>query len=657
MRHTDHSFLPATPGEIQALGWSAVDIVFVTGDAYVDHPAFAMAILGRVLEAEGYRVAILSQPDWRSVDAFRSFGRPRLFFAVSAGNMDSMINHYTANRLSRSDDAYSPGGRAGKRPDRATNVYAQRCRQAYKGVPVIAGGVEASLRRFAHYDYWSDKVLPSILVSSKADLVVHGMGEEPIVAIAHALAAGADLKDLRRLRAVAYLTGAKENPPEAVRMLPSHEEVTKEKEAFSRATRDIHKESNPLNALPLAQRHGDRWVVVQPAGLPLAAERLDEIYELPYTRRPHPSVAEKVPAFETVRYSVSLMRGCFGGCTFCSITTHQGRIVQSRSPASIQREVERMGEDSSFTGVISDLGGPTANMYQMRCTKPEVERICRRLSCVHPTVCKLLETSHEPIKRVMRATRETPGVKQAFIASGVRVDLALRDAEYIRELARHHTGGRAKVAPEHACDRVLDMMKKPSASEFEHFAEIFTDASRLAGRRQEIIPYFIASHPGADLQAAIELAEFLLRSGYRPLQVQDFIPAPLDIATSMYYTGRDPFSGAEVPVAKTTRMRRMQRALMQFFLPENYFLVHKALVGAGREDLIGSHASALIPAQPPRAAIEQRRAERARFQARRRGDPPASSPTANPRSVGYRPHRKGAAKARPKTSAKKKRQP
>ena len=639
--------LPLTQAEVEARGWDCVDIVFVTGDAYVDHPAFAMAILTRVLEADGFRVALLSQPPWHSADAFRRFGRPRVAFAVSAGNMDSMINHYTANRRPRSDDAYSPGGRAGLRPDRATNVYVQRCREAFHGVPVIAGGVEPSLRRFAHYDYWSDKVLPSMLLTSKADLVVHGMGEGPILKIARALRAGANPMVLRSLRSVAYLTGAKESPPADAEHLPSFAEVAADPVAFSRATRAIHRETNPYNARPLAQRHGQRWVVVQPAEPPLSTAELDAIYALPYTRRPHPSYRERIPAFETVRHSVTLMRGCFGGCTFCSITNHQGRIVQSRSPESVRAEIARMKQDPGFTGVISDLGGPTANMYHMRCTRSEVEAICRRLSCVHPTICKLMNTSHEPVKQLLRDVRETPGIKKALVASGVRVDLAVLDPDYVRALARHHTGGRAKVAPEHACDRVLDLMKKPAVAEFEHFTAIFTEESRRAGKEQEIIPYFISSHPGSDLDAMIELALFLRRTGYRPLQVQDFIPAPMDIATSMYHTGLDPFSLTPVPVAKRLRERKMQRALMQFFLPENYFAVRKILLRAGRGDLIGAHAQALIPERPPHAAIVARRLAAA---GHARKPPGGTNQGANrvaagapepARTAGYRPHRKG----------------
>ncbi|MAE71152.1 MAG: YgiQ family radical SAM protein [Gemmatimonadetes bacterium] len=616
--------------EIDALGWEAPDVVFVTGDAYVDHPAFAMAVLGRVLEADGFRVAILSQPDWRSVDPFRSLGRPRLFFAVSAGNMDSMVNHYTANRRPRSDDAYSPGGRAGLRPDRATNAYVQRCRQAYKGVPVIAGGVEASLRRFAHYDYWSDKVVASILVTSKADLVVHGMGEEPIVEIARALDAGRGLSELRTMRSVAYLGGARESPPTGAVVLPSFEDVKGSVSAFSRATRLIHKETNPYNANTVAQKHGKRWVVAQPPAEPLPMDKVDGIHGLPFARAQHPSYDENVPAFETVRFSVSLMRGCFGGCTFCSITLHQGRIVQSRSRRSVLDEVDRFGDDDRFTGVISDLGGPTANMYRMRCKEPEIERICRRLSCVHPTVCRLLNTSHAPLRKLMADVRGRRHVRKALVASGVRMDLALRDRRYIDDLAAHHTGGRIKVAPEHASKGVLDVMRKPPIEDFEEFSKLFLASSRRAGKRQQIVPYFISSHPGSDLDAMIELASFLQRSGHRPLQVQDFLPTPMDIATSIYHTRVDPLTSKRRQVAKRTRERQLQRALMQYFKPENYFLVRKALLMAGREELIGDHEGALIPSRPPRGAVSARKGEGS--DSRGRGQQ---------RSVGYRPHRKG----------------
>ncbi len=648
-------FLPATPGEIRTLGWDQPDVVFVTGDAYVDHPSFAMAILGRVLEAAGFRVAILAQPPWRDASAFRSLGRPRLFFAVSAGNMDSMINRYTANRRLRSDDAYSPGGRAGLRPDRATNVYAQRCREAFPGVPVIAGGVEASLRRLAHYDYWSDTVRPSILVTSKADLVVHGMGERPIVEIARRLRDGAAARDLRDLRGAAWLLGEREELPPAdplrgpatpaddTLVIPSFESVRDDRLAFARATRAIHMESNPWNARRLVQPHERRRVVQNPPDFPLSTAELDRIYDLPFARAPHPSCGAPVPAATMMRTSVTILRGCFGGCTFCSITTHQGRTVQSRSEASILREVRAIAAEGGGGGsVVSDLGGPTANMYRMRCTRPEVEAMCRRLSCVHPTICCLLGTDHGPLIDVMRKTRETPGIRRVHIASGVRMDLARRDARYVAELATHHVGGHLKVAPEHVSEDVLRLMKKPGIEEFQAFADIFASASRRASKEQYLVPYFIASHPGSGLAEMIELAVFLKRQGLRPEQVQDFIPAPLDVATCMYHTGLDPMTMKPVTVARNIRDRRAQRALMQFFLPENWFAVRDALVAAGRRDLIGEGCDALIPAAPPPEARRARMARAARDLATR---PPDGHPPARAgrpaRSVGYRSHRAG----------------
>ena len=600
--------LPATRAEMDRRGWDEVDIVLVSGDAYVDHPAFAMGILGRVLEAAGFRVAILSQPDWRSAEPWRTFGRPRLFFGISAGNMDSMINHYTANKKVRNDDAYSPGGRIGLRPDRATMPYCQRAREAFPGVPVIAGGVEASLRRLAHYDYWSDTVKRSILLDSKADLVVFGMGEQPIVSIARRLAAGESVRDLRDMRGVAYALGAKDQPPAEALVLPSFEDVKTDKVKFARATRIIHQETNPLNAKTLVQFHDRQAVVVNPPSLPISQEDMDRVYGLPYTRRPHPMYGtERIPAFETVKDSVTIMRGCFGGCTFCSITAHQGRIIQSRSKESILSELRTMGRDDQFAGVVSDIGGPTANMYQMRCTRPEVEVKCKRLSCVHPTVCKLLGTDHGPLVELMKESREIPGVRKVLVASGIRMDLAQRSPEYMSELATHHVGGHLKVAPEHTDPDVLRRMKKPDVDDYAGFAEAFRDASDRAGKpKQTLVPYFIASHPGSDLDAMIDLAVFLKRNGYRPDQVQDFIPAPFDIATCMYHTGIDPFTGEEVFTAKHLRDRKLQRALLQFFKPENYFEVREALQKAGRMDLIGSGCDSLIPANPPKVALRAR---------------------------------------------------
>jgi len=624
-----------TREEMEARGWDYVDVVFVTGDAYVDHPSFAMALLGRLMEAEGYRVAILSQPDWHSCEPWKKFGRPRLCFAVSAGNMDSMVNHYTANRKVRNDDAYSPGGRIGLRPDRATLAYCQRAREAYKGVPVIAGGVEASLRRIAHYDYWSDKVRRSILLDSKADLLVYGMGERPLLEILRRLAAGEPIKNIRDVRGTAYRLGASEKPPEDAIYLPSYEEVVASKEAFARMTKMAHLETNPYNARRLVQYHDREAVVINPPAFPLTEEEMDRVYGLPFQRRPHPLYGdEPIPAFEVVKHSVQIMRGCFGGCTFCSITAHEGRIIQSRSPQSIIQEIERLKQDPEFKGVISDIGGPTANMYRMNCSRPEVREKCRRLSCIHPTICKLLNTSHGPLIELLKQVRHVQGIKKVYVASGIRMDLAQLSPAYMNHLVRYHVGGHLKVAPEHCDPDVLRLMKKPSIEDFERFAKKFHELSRAAGKEQYLVPYFISGHPGCDLKAMIRLAEFLKRTGYRPQQVQDFMPTPFDIATCMYYTGIDPMTGEKVYVPRGERERRLQRALLQFWKPENYFLVREALQLAGRTDLIGSGPQCLIPSRPPKEALVARR----KSQHERTG---AEHPSGMKATVaGYRPHRK-----------------
>lgn len=603
----DRVALPMSRAEMEARGWDEIDVVFVTGDAYIDHPSFAMAILGRVLEAGGFRVGIVSQPNWESCEDWQRFGRPRLFYAVSAGNMDSMINHYTANKKVRNDDAYSPGGRIGLRPDRATLPYCQRAREAYKGVPVIAGGVEASLRRLAHYDYWSDKVRRSILLDAKADLLVYGMGEDIILEIAQRFDAGETVQSMRDMRGVAYATGASELPPTDALTLPSYDDVLADKMAFAEATKIIHNETNPYNARRLTQAHGDRTIVCNAPRFPISQLAMDRIYGLPYTRKPHPSYRESIPASEMIKDSVTIMRGCFGGCTFCSITAHQGRIIQSRSRDSIIGEIEQMTEDPAFKGTVSDIGGPTANMYEMKCSKPEVEAICRRQSCVHPKICKLMGTDHGSLVNLMKDARNVDGVKRVMVTSGIRMDLARRSPEYMRELTRHHVGGLLKVAPEHTDPEVLNKMRKPTGDDFEKFTEVFNEESAKAGKKQHIVPYFIASHPGSDLHAMIHLAVMLKRTGYRPDQVQDFIPAPLDVATTMYYTGIDPFTKKPVHIAKKLRDRKLQRALMQFFKPENYFEVRKALVEAKRTDLIGKGCDCLIGDSAPREALDRRR--------------------------------------------------
>jgi len=655
--HRPSEPLPMSRADMERRGWDAVDVVLVSGDAYVDHPSFANALIGRLLEAAGYRVAILSQPDWRSCEPWREFGRPRLFFGISAGNMDSMINHYTANRKVRNDDAYSPGGEIGRRPDRATLAYCQRSREAFPGVPVVAGGVEASLRRIAHYDYWSDTVRRSILMDSKADLVVFGMGERTVLDVARGLDEGQPVAALRDLRGVAYRLGASEPPPsdDATLELPDYEAVRSDPLAFCEMTRIAHLETNPYNARRLVQRHGRESVVINPPALPLSQDEMDRVYALPFTRRPHPSYSTaRIPAFEVVETSVQIMRGCFGGCTFCSITAHEGRIIQSRSEQSVVAEIRSMAAQPDFKGTVSDIGGPTANMYQMRCSRPEVEAKCRRLSCVHPTICKLLGTDHGPLKNLMRASREVEGVKRVLVASGVRMDLARRDPEYLAELAEHHVGGHLKVAPEHVDPEVLTLMKKPSADDYVAFDKAFRSASRRVGKKQYTVPYFIASHPGSGIEEMIDLAVFLKRNGYRPDQVQDFIPSPFDIAACMYHTGLDPMTKQPVTVTKGLRDRRTQRALLQFFKPENYFEVRRALEQAGRQDLIGSGCDCLIPARPPKEALDRKRREATRALTEStsgdhiRGKPggrsrgKASGRKSRGRStVGYRPKRPG----------------
>ena len=642
--------LPMSRDEMLARGWDAVDIVLVSGDAYVDHPSFANGLIARLLEAAGFRVAVLAQPDWHSCEPWRAFGRPRLFFGISAGNMDSMINHYTANRKVRNDDAYSPNGDIGRRPDRATLAYCQRSREAFPGVPVVAGGVEASLRRISHYDYWSDTVRRSILLDSKADLVAFGMGERTVLEIARGLDAGRTLKQLRELRGVAYRLGASEPPPSGpdTAELPDYDSVAKDNLAFCEMTRVSHLETNPHNARRLVQRHGRESVVVNPPALPLEQDEMDQVYALPFTRRPHPAyAAAKIPAFEVVENSVQIMRGCFGGCTFCSITAHEGRIIQSRSKDSIITEIKLLASQPGFKGTVSDIGGPTANMYQMRCTRPEVEAKCRRLSCVHPTVCKLLGTDHGPLRSVMQEARNVPGVKRVLVASGVRMDLARRDPEYLRELAEHHVGGHLKVAPEHTDPEVLNLMKKPSADDYVEFDKAFKAASRRVGKKQYTVPYFFASHPGSGVEEMIELALFLKRNSYKPDQVQDFIPSPFDIAACMYYTGLDPMTRKPVRVTKGLRDRKMQRALLQFFKPENYFEVRRALEQAGRHDLIGSGCDCLIPERAPKEALDRKRREATQaFTESTSGDhirgrpgKPARKQARQRKSVGYRPKR------------------
>lgn len=603
---------------MEARGWDALDILIVTGDAYVDHPAFGPILIARFLEGRGYRVGVIPQPDWRSPDDLLRMGRPRLFVGVSAGNLDSMLNKLTAQKKVRSEDQYSPGGRTNCRPNRASIVYANLCRQAFPGVPIVLGGIEASLRRIAHYDYWSDSVRRSILLDAKADLLVFGMGERAAWEIARRLAAGEPVSALTDVRGTAHVKNRPEQWQPLVEdasrfvrdgkvvVLPSYEEVVRDKRAFAEMSRRLQLETNPGNARPLLQPHGEQAVYLNPPGLPLDESDMDALYDLPFTRRPHPRYGnERIPAFETVKHSIVTMRGCFGGCTFCSITEHEGRVIQSRSAESVLREVRTLSRLGGFGGTLTDLGGPTANMYKMHCKSPEIERACRKLSCVHPGICPNLVTDHEPLLDLLRRVRKEPGIKRAYIASGIRYDLAERSPEFIRELARHHTGGQLSVAPEHTSPEVLKRMKKPGIQTYERFANAFCEASAAAGREQYLVPYFITGHPGSTLADTIELALYLKRNGLRPRQVQDFIPTPMSIATTMYYTGYDPLAMEPVPVVRDLREKRMLKALILYWDPAQWPLAREALRRAGRRDLIGHGPRCLIPPERGRASAKR----------------------------------------------------
>ena len=655
------AFLPTTRAEMDALGWSQCDVIVVTGDAYVDHPSFGMAIIGRVLEAQGFKVGIIAQPDWRSTRDFEALGEPRLFFGVTGGNMDSMVNRYTSDRRVRSDDAYTPGGLGGRRPDRCVIVYSQRVREAYKTVPIVIGGIEASLRRIAHYDYWSEHVRRSVLVDAKADLLVFGNAERQIGAIARRLDAGEPVGDLTDLRGTAFVRRAVPAdwivvdsteldalgplaPPvdpyagEAVRRqtsdarapaaatnvvrfyrqvpnalrersvirLPSFDQVSRDAVLYAHASRILHLESNPGNARALVQRHGAVDVWLNPPPIPLATADMDAVYELPYARRPHPRYGgEKIPAYDMIRFSVSIQRGCFGGCTFCSITEHEGRIIQSRSENSVIREIEVIRDSvPGFTGVISDLGGPTANMYRLHCKSAAVESACRRPSCVFPGVCPNLDTDHAPLISLYRRARALPGVKKVLIASGVRYDLAIESPEYVKELATHHTGGYLKIAPEAIGEGPLSKMMKPGVGAYYRFKELFDKYSREAGKEQYLIPYFIAAHPGTRDQDMLELALWLKKNGFRADQVQAFLPSPMATATAMYHSGKNPLkrvsrASEEVVIPKGIKVRRLHKAFLRYHDPENWPVLREALKRMGRADLIGNGKHHLIPAYQP----------------------------------------------------------
>jgi uncharacterized radical SAM protein YgiQ len=675
-RLTPAPVLPMSRAEMDALGWDECDIILVTGDAYVDHPSFGMAVVGRLLEAQGFRVGIISQPDWTSADAFRALGRPRLFFGVTAGNMDSMVNRYTADRRTRSEDAYTPHGEAGKRPDHSVVVYAQRVREAFPGSTIVIGGIEASLRRVAHYDYWGDTVRRSILLDSKADLLVYGNGERQVVEIAHRLAAGADITALTDLRGTAFVvrqwpadfsevdsstidTPGELNPPvdpyshatpmpgatplpgastgagcatadpgqalapgeklltfqrrvpkldrsHSVVRLPSFEAVRGDPVLYAHASRVLHLETNPGNARALVQRHGDRDLWLNPPPLPLATPEFDRVYELPYTRLPHPAYGDaKIPAWEMIRFSVIIQRGCFGGCTFCSITEHEGRIIQNRSEDSIIREIEQIRDKvPGFTGVISDLGGPTANMYRIACKSRAIEAACRRPSCVFPGICPNLDTDHSALIGLYRRARALPGIKKVLIASGVRYDLAVESPEYIKELATHHVGGYLKIAPEHTEAGPLGKMMKPGIGTYHRFKELFDRYSKAAGKEQYLIPYFIAAHPGTTDEDMLNLALWLKGNNLRVDQVQTFLPSPMATATAMYHSGRNPLrrvtrSSESMNIPRGLKVRRLHKAFLRYHDANNWPALREALKQMGRADLIGNGKHQLVPAWQP----------------------------------------------------------
>ena len=678
-------YLPMSRDEMDQLGWDSCDIIIVTGDAYVDHPSFGMAVIGRLLEAQGFRVGIISQPSWDSADPFKILGKPNLFFGITAGNMDSLINRYTADLRMRSDDAYTPKGEAGRRPDRSVIVYSQRCREAYYDTPIVIGGIEASLRRIAQYDYWSDSVRRSVLIDSNANILLFGNAERALVEVAHQFASGKTVADMKFLRGTARVAAEvpqgwteidstridwpskieqlpnpyeynkndgensealsaetkgseagnsktaspySDQAPQAVRIiplplqrkekydsettyirLPSFNKVTNDPALYAHASRVLHQEANPYNAKPLVQKHGTQEIWVNTPPIPLETEEMDWIFDLPYQRRPHPSYGDaKIPAYDMIKTSVNIMRGCFGGCTFCSITEHEGRIIQSRSEESILREIGKIRDQvPGFTGTISDLGGPTANMYKLNCKSPRIQKACKRLSCVYPSICKHLNTDHSPTTQLYRKARAVPGVKRVAIASGLRYDLALKDPEYIEELVTHHVGGYLKIAPEHSEDKTLSKMMKPGISAYDDFKVLFDKFSKKAGKEQYLIPYFIAAHPGSDTEDMLNLSLWLKQRNFRPDQVQTFYPSPMALATAMYYSERNPlekvrYKSEKLAICKDIDQRRLQKAFLRYHDEKNWPMLREALHGIGRADLIGDGDKCLIPKAKPKYA-------------------------------------------------------
>jgi uncharacterized radical SAM protein YgiQ len=658
-------FLPMSRAEMKQLGWDYCDVVLVVGDAYVDHPSFGMAVVGRMLESQGFRVGIIAQPDWSSKEAFMALGKPRLFFGVSAGNMDSMINRYTADKKLRHDDAYTPGNEGGKRPDRAVIVYSQRCKEAYKDVPVILGGIEASLRRIAHYDYWQEKVRRSIIFDAKAELLIYGNAERPLVEVAHRIANGEDVNTLHDIRGTAVIRKeplpgwrgvdstaidkvgkidpvpnpygaddvgcstysefaqqgidlskapeveakpivvqpARQKPWEQTYVkLPAYEQVSVNKALYAHASRILHQETNPGCARAIYQRHGDRYLWVNPPAFPLTTEEMDGVFGLPYQRVPHPVYGKaKIPAYDMIKTSVNIMRGCFGGCSFCSITEHEGRVIQSRSQESILKEIEDIRDKvPGFTGVISDLGGPTANMYKLRCKNPKAEQTCRRPSCVYPTICEHMDTDQSPTVNLYRAARQVEGIKKVLVASGVRYDLAVEDPNYVKELVQHHVGGYLKIAPEHTEEGPLSKMMKPGMGAYDKFKEMFDRFSREAGKEQYLIPYFISAHPGTTDKDMVNLALWLKERDFKLDQVQNFYPSPMANATTIYHTEMNSLKNIKgntevVPVPKGERQRRLHKALLRYHDPKGWPLIREALIKMGLKHLIGRGKGCLVP--------------------------------------------------------------
>jgi uncharacterized radical SAM protein YgiQ len=664
--------LPMSRAEMDVLGWDSCDIILVTGDCYIDHPSFGMALVGRLLEAQGFRVGIIAQPDWQDAKAFKALGKPNLYFGITAGNMDSMVNRYTADKKIRSDDAYTPDAAPNKRPDRAVLVYSQRCREAYSNVPLIIGSIEASLRRIAHYDYWSDKVRRSILVDSKADILLYGNAERALVELSHRIAKGEKVADIQDIRGTAFLrkaipegwdeiestkldrpgtidkaidpyemkmgknasvesgascateeNGAKSTLPEGTKAieivrkpkadrakqvvrLPDYEAVSKDPVLYAHASRVLHLEANPGNARALVQKHGDREVWLNPPPIPLTTKEMDYVYDMPYARAPHPIYGKaKIPAWEMIRFSVNIMRGCFGGCTFCSITEHEGRIIQSRSEESILKEVEEIRDKvDGFTGIITDLGGPTANMYRIACKSEKIEQSCRKLSCVYPGICENLNTDHSALIQLYRKARAIKGVKKILIGSGLRYDLAVKSPEYVKELVQHHVGGYLKIAPEHSEDNVLSKMMKPGMGAYDDFKAMFEKFSAEVGKKQYLIPYFIAAHPGTTDEDMLNLALWLKKYEFRLDQVQNFTPTPMAMATAMYHSGKNPLrkvtaDSDDVPIPKNGLQRKLHKAFIRYHDPANWPMLREALKKMGRADLIGNSKKHLVPAFQP----------------------------------------------------------